>query len=75
METSFKSTVNRRYKYENKKKYLDSFIDPSFPRLNKLFDLLFEINGTKYLFPTIDVKDHNVIIYGRFMIHGLIKAK
>ena len=75
LKSGFKRTINWN-KYQSKvtiqvpNRYLDFLIDPSFQEVNRLFVLLFEIKDdrtahTKYYFPTVEVKDYNVMINGQ----------
>ena len=75
LKSGFKRTINCN-KYQSKvtiqvpNRYLDFLIDPSFQEVNRLFVLLFEIKDdrtahTKYYFPTVEVKDYNVMINGQ----------
>ena len=72
METELKRTVNQN-KYQSKltypeqNKYFVYLINPSFPRVNRLFVLLFENRTdikvhTKYYILKVEIKEYNVII-------------
>ena len=58
--------------------YLDYLIDPTFPGVNRLFALSFEdkTHETSYnqcFFPTVEVKDHNVMIDGKNLFDQPVK--
>ena len=72
METELKRTVNQN-KYQSKltypeqNKYFVYLMNPSFPRVNRLFVLLFENRTdikvhTKYYILKVEIKEYNVII-------------
>ena len=59
-------------------RYLNSSIDPSFQRVNRLFVLPLENETdrevhTKYYLPTAEIKDYSVIIVGRNLLDQPIK--
>ena len=52
------------------KRYSNYLIDASFQEVNSLFVLLFEndeirTRHTRYFLPTVEIKDYNVMIYGK----------
>ena len=58
--------------------YLDYLTDPTFPGVNRLFALSFEdkTHETSYnqcFFPTVEVKDHNVMIDGKNLFDQPVK--
>ena len=72
MKSGFKRTIDWK-KYQSivtmkiLNQYLDYSIDPSFQRVNRLFALSFECSAhwtsyIRYFFPTVEIKDYNVII-------------
>ena len=75
LKPSFKRTINwNKYQSEPKtltqNQYLNHLIDPSFQGVNILFILLFETDPirtghTRCFLPTLEIKDFNVMIYGR----------
>ena len=79
MKSGFKRTTNWN-KYQSKitiqerNRYLDYLIDPSFQGLNRHFVLSFENNtGRKsyeqYYLPRVEIKDYNVMIDGQNIFH------
>ena len=79
MKSGFKRTTNWN-KYQSKitiqerNRYLDYLIDPSFQGLNRRFVLSFENNtGRKsyeeYYLLRVEIKDYNVMIDGRNISH------
>ena len=79
MKSGFKRTTNWN-KYQSKitiqerNRYLDYLIDPSFQGLNRRFVLSFENNtGRKsyeeYYLPRVEIKNYNVMIDGRNIFH------
>ena len=74
LESAFKRTINCN-KYlakttnQARNRHLDYLIDPNFQAVNRLFVLLFEDddgweNYKQYYFPTVEIKDYDVIIDG-----------
>ena len=58
--------------------YSDYLIDPSFQGVNRTFALLFEFNAdrtihTKYHFPTVEIKDYNVMTEEKNFYHQTVK--
>ena len=75
LRSGFKKTINWN-KYESsiktfaQNRYLNYLINPSFQGVNRLFVLPFENeNGrtshSTYYLPKVEIKDYNVMIYGR----------
>ena len=83
LESGFKRTIEQN-KYQPKVSLeapnpnLGFLIDPSFQGVNRLFDLSFENKDdrtvrTKYYFPTVDIKDYNVMIDRKNFFHQPVK--
>ena len=83
LESGFEKTINWN-KYlakttnQAKNRYLDFLIDPSFKEVNRLFVLSFkDVDGweshKQYYFPTVEIKDYNVMIHGRNLFDESIK--
>ena len=58
--------------------YLHYLMDPGFLEVNRLFVLSFEVNTdrtvqSKYYIPTLEIKDCNFIIDGRYFFNKPIK--
>ena len=83
LKSGFKRTINwNKYQPkvspERQNQYLDFLIDPSFQGVNRLFVLSFkDDNGQEsdkqYYFPTVEIKDYNVMIDGRNFFDQPIK--
>ena len=63
---------------QNKNKYLNYLIDPTFSNVNRLFVLSFKneddrISYYKYYMPSIEIKDYNVLIYSNAFFELPIK--
>ena len=75
LKTGFKRTIKwNKYKSEMsnqiKNNNLDYLIDPTFNKANRLFVLTFEneddrTSFSKYYVPKVEIKDFNVLIYGK----------
>ena len=83
MKSGFKRTINLN-KYhpkvtvQQRNRYLDFLINPSFQGVNKLFVLSFENNGgrtsyTRHYFTLVEIKDYNLMINGRSFFDQPIK--
>ena len=83
LKSGFKRTINWN-KYELKltvqeqNQYLDSVINPSFQRVNRLFVLSFQNNGSRtsytiYNLPLVEVNCYNVVIDGRNFFEQPVK--
>ena len=83
MKSGFKRTINCN-KYQSKvtvqerSRYLDYLIDPSFQGVNRLFILSFKNNTDRasykrYYLPQVEMKDYNVIIDGRNLFNQPVK--
>ena len=77
LKCGFKRTVNWK-KYQSKistetqNQYLDYLTDPRFQEVNKVFILSFENESQEtsykeYYFPTVEIKDYNIIIDGQIL--------
>ena len=75
LKSGFKRVINWN-KYQSKvtlqerKRYLDYLINPSFQGVGRLFHLLYENNAgrisyKRYYLPQVDIKDYNVMINGQ----------
>ena len=75
IKSGLKRTINWN-KYEPKvtiqerNRYLDLLINPSFKGVNRLFVLSFQNNNgrtnyTRYYLPLVEMKDYNVVVDGR----------
>ena len=68
LKSDLKRTIDwNKYQSKVKNPYLYHLIDPSFQGVNRLLVLLFENTTdrtvyTKYYFPTVEIKDYNVMI-------------
>ena len=83
LKSGFKRTINWN-KYELKltvqeqNQYLDSVINPSFQRVNRLFVLSFQNNGSRtsytiYNLPLVEVNCYNIVIDGRYFFEQPVK--
>ena len=83
LKLGFKGTTNWN-KYQSKvtiqapNPYLDYLMDPSFLEVNRRFVLSFEVNAdrtvqSEYYIPTLEIKDCNFIIDGRYFFNKPIK--
>ena len=84
LKSEFKHTVNWN-KYQSEviiqvqNQYLHYLIDPNIQGVNRLFVLPFENNAlkivrTRYFLPTLEIKDHNVMIDGRNIFDQPVKS-
>ena len=74
LKSGFKRTINwNKYEpkvtLEERKRYYDFLINPSFQGVNRLFVLSFENNNgrtsyTRYYLPLVEIMDYNVMIDG-----------
>ena len=75
LKSRLKKTINWN-KYQSKmlterqNQYLDYLIDPSFQGITRLFVLVFQneaqrISHRRYYFPTVEIKNYNVMINGQ----------
>ena len=75
LKTGLNRTINwNKYQSEptiqTRNRYLNNLIDPSFQGVNRLFVLSFENDAhrksyKRYFLPTVEIKDFNVMIYGK----------
>ena len=83
LKSSFERSINWN-KYQSKetiqqpKTYLDYLIHPSFQEVNKFFVLSFEnttdtIMYTGYYLPKVEIKNYNVLIYGKTFLISQLK--
>ena len=83
LRTGFKRTIKwNKYRSEmtnqTKNNNLNYLIDPTFTKVNRLFVLLFENENdrtsfSKYYIPNVEIKDFNVLIYGKSFFDMPIK--
>ena len=83
LKSRLKKTINWN-KYQSKmlterqNQYLDYLIDPSFQGITRLFVLVFQneaqrISHRRYYFPTVEIKNCNVMINGQNFFNQLVR--
>ena len=75
LKSGFKRIINwnkyqSKVSIERQHQCLDYLLDPSFQRVNRFYELLFEHNAvrtghTRYFLPVVEIKDYNAIIDGK----------
>ena len=85
LKTGFKRTITwNKYRSEMsnqaKNNNLIYLIDPTFTNVNRLFVLSFEnetdrTSFSKYYVPKVEIKDFNVLTYGKLFLKFLSKIK